>query len=142
MFSIVQIKAFKLSRTENIKHMAHTVRCDVVDFMVEEFAWYDHKFSPSCLQPCTSINHVTTYSKVTVSLSYEDLRSELPTQTKVVIWPLASSVEKHPSACLDGNKPKVTPISLLYAERILKEEHLPRGNKMHFIERLLHHAIW
>jgi hypothetical protein len=63
---------------------------------------------------------------VTVSLSYEDLRSELPSQTKVVIWPLSSAKEKQ---CSDENKPTVTPISLLYAERILKEEHLPQGNK-------------
>lgn len=101
-----QIKAFKESKADKIKHVSHSVRCDVVDFMVEEF---------EC--------------KVTVSLGYEDLRSELPTRAKAVIWPPVSSKGKCQPIDLEESKPRASPISLVYAEKILKQEFLSQAYK-------------
>eukprot|EP00250_Pteridium_aquilinum_P024162 c2854_g1_i1 orf=379-1431(+) len=99
-----QIKKLKESKADRIKLISHTVLCDALDFMVEEF---------DC--------------KVTVKLGYEDLHSDLPNETKVVVWPPPPSNRKYSAFFSRDRKPKATPISLLFAENILQQELLPEA---------------
>ncbi|KAH7440441.1 hypothetical protein KP509_04G107200 [Ceratopteris richardii] len=97
-----QIKTLKEVRADKLKLISHTVLCDAVDFMVEEF---------DC--------------KVTVKLGYEDLRSNLPSVTKVVAWPPPASKGKFLAFFSRDRRPKASPISLLFAESILQQVALP-----------------
>lgn len=99
-----QIKKLKESKADRIKHISHTVLCDAVDFMLEE-------------SDC----------KVCIKLRYEDTHSDLPTETKVVVWPPPPSKKQYPVFFSRERKPKATPISLLFAENILQQELLPEA---------------
>lgn len=99
-----QIRKFKETRADKLRLFSHTVLCDAVDFMVEEF---------DC--------------KVTVKLGYEDLHSDLPSVSKVAVWPPPASKGTFAAFFAKDRKPKASPISLLFAENIMQQEVLPEA---------------
>lgn len=99
-----QIRSFRELNASAIRHISHSLPCDVIEFMVEE-------------QNC----------KVTVSLAYEFLSSDLPTRTKVLAWPPILPKGVGRLADRRGSRPRNTPYSLAYAEESLKRNPLPYG---------------
>jgi len=91
-----------IDRREQIGELYHSLPFDMIEFVMEEF---------NC--------------KITVSLSYDDMRSELPTRSKVLAWPLHYSKAMEGSIGRQGSRS--WPSHLPYAEDALRTISLPQA---------------
>jgi hypothetical protein len=88
------------------------------------FAYVSCMFLPLLeTETCTCL-HLS--SKVTVSMRYSDLTLTLPSQARVLAWPLRSS-KRISTRSSSASATQPTPFRLSYAEEALKTLCLPEG---------------
>lgn len=97
-----QVRLLKKLYSNQIGELYHSLAFDMIEFVMEEF---------NC--------------KVTVSLSYEDMCSELPTRSKVLAWPLLYSKSMEGGIGRQGYRS--WPSNLPYAEDALRTISLPQA---------------
>lgn len=97
-----QVRLLKKLYGNQIGEIYHSLPFDMIEFVMEEF---------NC--------------KVTVSLSYDDIHSELPTRSKVLAWPLHYSKAMEGSIGRQGSRS--WPSHLPYAEDALRTISLPQA---------------
>eukprot|EP01018_Ginkgo_biloba_P007358 Gb_34425 [translate_table: standard] len=102
-----QVRLLKELYGNQIGELYHSLSYDMIEFVMEDF---------NC--------------KVTVSLAYDDIDSELPTRSKVLAWPILSSKTMGAGIGRQGNRSTVTraiPSHLPYAEDALRTISLPQA---------------